>query len=248
MKKISTVNSKIVPAFHPIVGINNPENPDRYFEILARLETSDGNILSPAQFIGSMVNKHEVDLVILSLIPSIQYSYPNLKFSFNVTPDSLKSRLYFERLVSEVYNKAMNPKMLMIELVEDYSGFVPQCDLYNRIEHLREIGFKVAMDDFGTGESNLERISNSQFDVIKLSGKLDLNKPRPKKIIAEVINMLHKICDDIQIVIEGVETPSQLLFAKECGVDYVQGYVYGKPSIKDVVTERLELTSSTASA
>jgi EAL domain-containing protein (putative c-di-GMP-specific phosphodiesterase class I) len=241
MKKIDIMDGKIVPAFHPIVGVNNSKNPDRYFEILARVENSDGSILSPAQFLGSIVNKHEVDLVILSLIPSIQYSYPNLKFSFNVTPDSLKSRLYFERLVSEVYNRAMNPKMLMIELVEDYSEFVPQCDLYNRIEHLREIGFKVAMDDFGTGESNLERISKSHFDVIKLSGRFDLNIPRSKKIITEVTKMLHKICDDIQIVIEGVETPLQLLFAKECGIDYVQGYVYGKPSVKDVVTEDFKI-------
>lgn len=242
---ISIVEGKIIPAFHPIIVVNASKKPKRYFEVLARLQQENGYILQPSQFLGCLVDKKEVDLAMLNLIPFLQYTYPGTFFSFNITPESLKNRFYFDQLVSEVYNGTMKPSQLMIELVEDAAEFDPKCDLYDKLQHLKDIGFKIAIDDFGSGESNLERISNSQFDIIKLSGRLNLSKERTRKIVSEFIKMMRCVCDDVSIVIEGVETLEQLAIAKNCGADFVQGYVFGKPKVNepDMVEFNL-LTSS----
>ena len=102
----------------------------------------------------------------------------------------------------------------------------------NRFMHVNElakIGIKFSLDDYGTGYSNIWRITKLPFEIIKLDKSFvdDLNKPGMKIVISETISMLKKL--NKKILIEGVETFEEFDYFRTVGCDYVQGYYFSKP-------------------
>lgn len=100
------------------------------------------------------------------------------------------------------------------------------------IKRLREYGFTVELDDFGSGYSSLNMLKEIPVDVIKLDMKFLYsynNEPEDnsKKIIGHMISMAKDL--DMEIVAEGVETEGQLNFLRDIGCDVYQGYYFSKP-------------------
>ena len=105
-----------------------------------------------------------------------------------------------------------------------------QKGLVERITKLREMGFKIAMDDFGSGYSSLNTLKDIPIDILKLdmgfiSG--ETNAEKGGNIISSVIRMSHSL--GLMTIAEGVETTEQAEFLKGMGCDIIQGYVYGRP-------------------
>ena len=108
--------------------------------------------------------------------------------------------------------------------VEDAKVVIPV------IEHIRNSGFKVEIDDFGSGYSSFGALADLPFDVLKIDMQfirsMDRN-PKVKDIIKMIIN-LSKMFNATSVA-EGVETEEQYLFLKENGCDVIQGYYFSKP-------------------
>ena len=108
--------------------------------------------------------------------------------------------------------------------VEDAKVVIPV------IEHIRNSGFKVEIDDFGSGYSSFGALADLPFDVLKIDMQfirsMDRN-PKVKDIIKMIIN-LSKMFNATSVA-EGVETEEQYLFLKEAGCDVIQGYYFSKP-------------------
>ena len=103
-------------------------------------------------------------------------------------------------------------------------------DLKALIRSLREEGFIVAIDDFGTEYANLALLSTVEFDVLKLDKSLvdDVAlSSRARSVVENIVS----ICKGMQIkvVAEGIETEEQLEALRSCGVELVQGYLFSKP-------------------
>ena len=97
-------------------------------------------------------------------------------------------------------------------------------------EHLRELGFRIEMDDFGSGYSSLNMISTLPFDALKLDMHFIRNVFRE----SHNIRMLEIIVDiarylNVLVIAEGVETREQMMTLREKGCDIVQGYYFSKP-------------------
>jgi cyclic di-GMP phosphodiesterase Gmr len=98
------------------------------------------------------------------------------------------------------------------------------------IRMFRELGAQVHLDDFGTGYSSLSQLARLPLDVLKLDGSFIQSIHTDAKAQALVRSMVavgHEL--NLKIVAECVETPEQADFLKNIGVDYAQGYLYGKP-------------------
>ncbi len=111
-------------------------------------------------------------------------------------------------------------------------------DLENAIHilaELREAGFTLNMDDFGSGYSSLNMLRNIPIDVLKIDRNFFDEKiltPRGKIIVKYVVSMAKEL--NMRIVAEGVETAAQESFLKEIGCDVAQGYYFSRPiSIED---------------
>ena len=97
-------------------------------------------------------------------------------------------------------------------------------------EHLRELGFHIEMDDFGSGYSSLNMISTLPFDALKLDMHFIRNVFRE----SHNIRMLEIIVDiarylNVLVIAEGVETREQMMTLREKGCDIVQGFFYARP-------------------
>ena len=155
--------------------------------------------------------------------------YPLLPISVNVSrADIFQSNLtdIFSGLIRK-YD--IDPKYLHLEVTE--SAYTEQSDqIIGAVEELRKLGFLVEMDDFGSGYSSLNMLSEITFDVLKLDMKFirnEMTKPIEKSILNDIINMAHRM--NLTVVAEGIETRNQMKRLQALGCDYAQGYFFAKP-------------------
>lgn len=145
------------------------------------------------------------------------------------------SKLHFyydslvESIITEFDSYNISPEYVEFEVTE--SVFFEETELIiDKIEKLREHGFKVSVDDFGSGYSSLNLIGILPVDIIKLDKgfiKNSLNNKKGKDIIKGLIKILNEI--EMDIVCEGIETHDEERTVYEFGCDTMQGYLYDKP-------------------
>ena len=142
----------------------------------------------------------------------------NYPVSINVSRAHFYSNELKDKLQELLDKYELQPEDLELEITE--SIYVEDSDLINnRIQQLRDIGFKIAMDDFGSGYSSLNMLKEIPLDIIKMDLKfLDS---------AENVEKSHKILDSL--VVEGVETEEQVEFLQGIGEMSAQGYYFSRP-------------------
>ena len=113
--------------------------------------------------------------------------------------------------------------------------------IYKRIRRLQTQGFKVSMDDFGSGYSSLNMLKEMPLDIIKMDLKfLDAKENVEKShLILQTLIALAKTLE-LKVVVEGVETKEQTEFLKEIGGCYAQGYYFSKPVESEVYLQMVE--------
>ncbi len=122
----------------------------------------------------------------------------------------------------------LKPQQLVVEILE--SPVSPRVDLGAVISYFRELGVLVALDDFGAGHSNFERIWKLKPDIVKLDRCFVLSAERDRAMrrsLPSVVDILHQ--HRCLVVAEGIETERQALIAMDAGIDIVQGYFFAYP-------------------
>lgn len=114
-----------------------------------------------------------------------------------------------------------------LEITE--SAFIDDMDKVGLfIKQFHELGYRVWMDDFGSGYSSLTVLNDYSFDQLKIDMSfLRSFDEKSKKIITSIVRMAKEI--GVQTVAEGVETGEQYLFLKNAGCEKIQGYYFGRP-------------------
>jgi len=147
----------------------------------------------------------------------------------------LRSKL--EELLEKYHLK---PEDLEIEITETICAEDTDI-IYKKIKSLREKGFQVAMDDFGSGYSSLNMLKEMPLDIIKMDLKfLDAkeNVEKSRMILKTLITLCQSI--HLKVVVEGVETKEQQDFLKEIGNCHAQGYYFSKPVDRDTYMQMAE--------
>lgn len=153
-----------------------------------------------------------------------------MPISVNVSRKHLKNTDFIQ-VLDDLVAKYDIPKVyLEIEITET----VDEAGISDSMALLKEHGFTLLMDDFGSGYSSLNTLKNTQFDVIKIDrGFLHdfIGSDRGQKIVEHTIKMTKAI--GLDMVAEGVETKEQAEFLENCGCNTAQGYYYAKPMRMD---------------
>ena len=137
----------------------------------------------------------------------------------------------------------INPRNLHLEITETAIMNNPQSQL-PLIDKLRDFGFLVEIDDFGSGYSSLNTLKDFNADVLKvdmgfLTTKAE-NQEKSRTILKSIISLAKAL--DMEVITEGVETPEQVEFLTEFGCDVFQGYYFAKPMpIKDFEKNYLDI-------
>jgi len=140
----------------------------------------------------------------------------------------------FVDAMSEVCNEnQISPSLIQIEITESTS----QANTFMTVQilkRLKEKGFIVLMDDFGTGYSNMQNLLDIPFDAIKLDRsyikRIDIDNKA-----YELVKFLINLCkiNEIEVIAEGVDNPTQVELLRKAKCDTIQGFYYSKPIPKD---------------
>ncbi|RRJ85198.1 EAL domain-containing protein [Aestuariirhabdus litorea] len=103
------------------------------------------------------------------------------------------------------------------------------------VEYYQKLGFKTAIDDFGSGYSGLNLLADFQTDIVKIDMELVRNidkDPVRQSIVKNSINIFRDL--NVTTLAEGVETREEMLYLKEAGVELMQGYYFAKPGFESL--------------
>ena len=208
-------------------------------EALVRWITGSGLVIYPDQFIPLFEqNGFCVELDFYMLESVCRQLREWMDQGLAVVPVSVnQSKLmfyeadYVDRLSRLMEKYRLPPGIITLEILE-YLALENVEELNQQVERLREKGFRVAMDDFGSGYSSLNTLGRLKIDELKLDrGFLkDMDQDdnlQIRLIIEQVVRISHQM--KITTVVEGVETAGQANLMREMGCDYAQGYYYSRP-------------------
>jgi EAL domain-containing protein (putative c-di-GMP-specific phosphodiesterase class I) len=133
---------------------------------------------------------------------------------------------FFEDLFS---SRNLPHHRVVLEVLED--AIRDRSQIGDAIEFYRNHGCLVAIDDFGAGHSNFDRVWSMRPDLVKLDRQMLLRateEPRIRRVMPAMVSMLHEA--GALVLMEGVETEEQALIALDADVDLAQGYLLGRPA------------------
>ncbi|MCR4930769.1 MAG: bifunctional diguanylate cyclase/phosphodiesterase [Lachnospiraceae bacterium] len=209
----------------------------RGFEALIRMKLPDGRKISPGEFIPVAeksnlifsIDEYVLDFVTREFAKVINESKEKVTISVNISANGISRPEFVSIVETSLRKNNFKAENLEIEITE-YSFEESQEQTVKNIKKLKEMGVQVALDDFGTGYASLARLMNLSVDLLKVDKSLVDNVEKGevnRDFINSIGSMGHLL--DCKVILEGVETDSQLEFIKNLDCDYVQGYVWGKP-------------------
>ena len=221
----------IVSHFQPI--INNKTQQIEKYESLVRLIDNDKNILSPYFFLDtSKKGKYYAKITSIVIENSFQaLNHTHADISINLSASDIEYEKTREEFLTQLNKDKHRAKRIILELTEDedISDFKIIKQFINTIKVL---GVKIAIDDFGVGYSSFERILDYTPDILKIDGRLirDINSNHLSySIVESIVSFAQK--EKLQTIAEFVENKEIYDTLCQLGVDYSQGYYFGKADV-----------------
>ena len=229
----------VQPKYHPntgeIVG----------GETLVRWQHPEKGIISPGVFINVFEKNGfiiQLDYYVWEETCRLQRRLKDagidtVPISINVS----RAHFYGSELVNKIHELIdkynLEPADIEVEITESICGDTSD-DIYETIRQLQKDGFKIAMDDFGSGYSSLNMLKEMPLDIIKMDLKfLDGEQEKSRKILKALIELAETM--ELKVVVEGVEILSQVEFLRQFKNCYLQGFYFSRPVVTEVFEEYL---------
>ncbi|CAN7647153.1 cyclic di-GMP phosphodiesterase [Paraburkholderia sp. SIMBA_054] len=153
----------------------------------------------------------------------------SLRVAINVSARQLVDTAVVSHFTEALQRAQLDPCLLDIELTESCL-IEDEAAAIDLITQFRDLGAQVHLDDFGTGYSSLSQLGRIPLDVIKLDRSFvsSINADRKSQALVRSMVAVAQALQ-LKVVAEGIETESEELFMKGLGVEYVQGFLYGRP-------------------
>ena len=166
---------------------------------------------------------------------------PDMKVSVNISFKQIMDKEFLSSLKAIITKSNFPPTNIILELTESY--MTKSIELMIRTyEELKKMGIQIALDDFGTGYSSLAILKEIPVDIVKIDRAFVRNILQ-SSFDATFVKFIVAICKDIdlKVCLEGVETEEEYNFVKPMGIDFIQGYYFGKPQRKEEIVENFIL-------
>ncbi len=234
MKTVSMIkkainSSKIVSYFQPI--IHNQTQKIAKYESLVRLIDEDNNVISPFFFLETSKKSNyytQITNIVLEHSFSILKNC-NVDISINLSAIDIEQRHTREKILKLLEHNRTHASRVVFELLEDEN--IKEFEVIKEfIRNVKDFGVKIAIDDFGAGYSNYERLLDYQPDILKIDGCLIRNIETSSyslSVVKSIVTFAKE--QNIQTIAEFIENESIFNIIKELGVDFSQGYYFGKP-------------------
>ena len=241
---VSTGIEEFVVFYQPVVDVNTQMCTS--CEALVRWDSKALGFMGPGEFIPLAEY--------LGLITSIgdyvleeacrrcklwnDNGHPDFYINVNLSVVQLLQKNVVENIKRILDKTGVNPKNIVLEITESFAINDMQ-RVMDIITGLKKLGPRIALDDFGTGYSSLNYIKQLPLDIIKVDKTFidDIVEDDYAQAFIKLIVDLSKTIGT-KIVVEGVEHKEQFELLKSLGVDYIQGYYFGKPVPANIFEEK----------
>ncbi len=219
----------------PIVPISRTNSTPKA-EILLRYKAADGCILPPGDYLytAALFNvSREVDLYVLEqCCRFLKTVDSNTVYSLNISGATVRYPRFFDRVEQCIRYYGIDPRQLCFEITENVADldYSQASLLMFRLKN--ELGCHLSLDDIGIGSSNLANLPKYDVDYLKIDGSFIqtlLSQPYSEQVV-RFIDTAAKLHGKHSVA-EFVEQPLQLQKLRDIGIDYIQGYLTGKPEM-----------------
>lgn len=224
--------------FQPKYDITGPEPRLRAAEGLVRWEHPEFGRIPPGDFIPLFESNgliRRVDLFVWEETArqlkewKVRYN-TDVHLSVNVSSMDIHMPGLVEKLAELVGKYGLEPEDFHLEITE--SAYMDNSELMLSVtRQLRALGFKVEMDDFGSGYSSLNMLSVLPVDVLKMDmlfvRRLTEENTREYRFV-EIVHDIARLLE-VPMIAEGVETEEQMMLLKKIGCEFIQGYYFSPP-------------------
>ena len=223
---------RIVLAYQPVVDAKS--RTTSYYETLIRMIDEDGKIISAGMFV-PIVEKlgmiRPLDLRALELAVTCLNENEDVRLAVNVSSLTVTDPAWLRTLVSLIKNRSEIASRLTIEITE--TAALEDMEVTSRfISSVREMGCKVALDDFGSGYTSFRHMKSLTVDVVKIDGAFvtDVATNKENQMFIRTLLGLSQGFG-LASVAECIETEDEADILTEEGADYLQGWYFGKPEV-----------------
>lgn len=228
----------LVPFYQPKVDLKTQTIAG--FEILMRHVNDPENSPAPQRYLDAIENYGLSIDALCHMITRAGHETSGWKkilgdvnLAFNLTPIAVQDSGLPDRLLTIVQNVGLDPRRVTLEITVDH---LLECTATSLevLSLMRLYGFKLSIDDFGTGATGIEQLRTFPFTELKIDGKFMLSCVDDEfsrltvQTSAKLAGML-----GMNVVAEGVETPEAIKFALEAGAHHVQGFHFARPMSAD---------------
>ncbi len=214
--------------FQPIVRLS--DEACTHYEMLCRFK--EGNTFEWVMFAEDIGMAAEFDIAVCTRAMkyiSEKRSQTNERFSINISGQSIANKNFLLKLMGLIAVHNDLKSRVIFEITES-TQITELGAVGDIVKDLQKKGFQVALDDFGAGAASFQYLNSMHVDYVKIDGKYIKNILNDKRDLIMVKN-LTQMCKDlgIKVVGEYVENKEIAATLKELGIEYGQGYYYGKP-------------------
>ncbi len=225
---------QIIPHFQPIVGVRSGAVIG--FEALARWTKTDGTTVSPGQFI-PVVERYGLNGQLLAAmmkhtaagLADRLKAEPDFYVSFNVVPEQLVEANFVDEIMGLAKANDLSPRQICLEVTERQVISSPE-KVADTTRKLTKNGFRIAIDDAGTGHNGLAALQILQARTLKIDkffiDHID-HDPRSRVLIDLFVSVARQY--GMKTIAEGVENDAQVQVLQDAGVDAIQGFFFARP-------------------
>jgi predicted signal transduction protein with EAL and GGDEF domain len=220
-------------ADHSVVGL----------EALVRWPSKSLGTVDPSLFVSVAEETgliHELGQYVFQRVCQDAARWPDLTVAVNVSPVQLRDPDFTTTIASIIDQHGLTPERFELELTEGILVKNPTLGK-RKLDRLKEMGFKLSLDDFGTGFSSIGYLRQFPFDKLKIDRgfvrEIGLN-PTANALIQSLVSLGEAM--DLSVVAEGIETKTQLDLLRALRCDYIQGYYFSKPIPADDIVDLLK--------
>lgn len=221
-------------AYQAVVPAGDPARP-AFFEGLIRVMDGTGRIIPAQDFIAAIEATETgriVDCIALEQGLRAMHDYPDLRLAINMSARSIGYGRWNDTLRRGLQGDPTVGERLILEITESSAIQVPEL-VVSFMSDLQRQGISFALDDFGSGYSSFRYLKQFYFDILKIDGQFIrgvAHDPDNQILTAALLSIAQQF--DMVCVAENVETSDDAAYLQQMGMDCLQGYYYGAPTIR----------------
>lgn len=204
------------------------------FEALARIRTTEDKIIPAGEFApiaDSMGKMGEISTWALHEAISAASEWPTaLTVAVNVDSRQLQDHTLVAQINNVLAQTGYDPRNLLLEINESLL-LQNTTEVLSQLKDIRKLGVLLAIDNFGTGHSNLSHMWRFEFDKLKIDRsfvtEINAKNSRVSEVLNTIITLAHRL--NMEVIAGGVETNEQAQLLEKLSCDYLQGYLHAKP-------------------